>query len=254
MVDGSDSDKAWSKAPALNAESMDVLNKHGGKWVNVTLKSVHTDTHIYFLAIWDDKTKDDVAHKPWVWDEPKKSYVEGSDREDMFSISFELRGEFHYDMLAPVDAAWDIWHWKAVRTNPQGYAMDRMHIYSTSKPEYKAKEFRSRSGKPLWMARPEDKGKTVEGKVPAPKEFKGDKVNQYVNSIPDGSAADVQAKGSWADGKWILEFARALKTGNDDDTQFDIARSYLMAVSTHDHTGDMDRASIAIKLKFVSEK
>jgi len=153
-------------------------------------------------------------------------------------------------MLSPVDASWDIWQWKAVRTNPQGFAMDRMHIYSKSKPEGKAKEHKARDGTSIWISRPEDKGKTVEGKVPMPTEFKGKHIAQYINNIPEGSAADVRAAGTWNNGKWTLEFVRALTTGNDDDVQLDLSKIYQIAISTHDRTGDMDRASDAICLKF----
>lgn len=251
-LDGIQSDPSWAKAKALTVCSIDVLNKHNGKPVYVELRAVRTDTHIYLLAVWEDATRNETAHKPWVWKEDLKKYVEGSEREDMFSVAFELRGEFTADMLSPVDGAWDIWHWKATRTNPQGYAMDRAHFYSKTKPEYKAKEFRAKDGSTLFIARPEDKGKTVEGKVPAPKELTEKQVSQYTNNIPDKSAADIRAKGKWENGKWTLEFARALNTGNDDDTQFDVTRSYLMAIGTHDNTGDMDRSSSVIKLTFVA--
>ncbi len=65
-----------------------------------------------------------------------------------------------------------------------------------------------------------------------------------------GSAADVRAKGAWAAGKWTLEFARKLDTGNPDDTRFDIARAYKFAVGVHNDTGDMDKATGVIELSF----
>jgi hypothetical protein len=214
------------------------------------LRAVRSATHLYILAQWEDATQDDTAHKPWVWDRSKNAYVEGPEREDMFAIAFEHRGEFTADMLSPVEGSWDVWQWKATRTNPQGYAMDRLHVYSKTQPQGKAKEHKARDGTSIWISRAEDAGKTVEGKVAAPKEFKGERVSQYVNSTPDGSASDVRAKGRWTDGKWTVEFSRALATGHDDDTRFDASRSYRMAVSTHDRTGDMDRASGTVLLTF----
>ncbi len=42
----------------------------------------------------------------------------------------------------------------------------------------------------------------------------------YITSIPSGSAADVMARGRFADGTWTVELKRARKTGNGDDAQF----------------------------------
>ena len=33
----------------------------------------------------------------------------------MAAVAFELSGPFTADMLSPVDAIWDVWHWKALR-------------------------------------------------------------------------------------------------------------------------------------------
>jgi hypothetical protein len=107
------------------------------------------------------------------------------------------------------------------------------------------------NGKPIWIARLEDAGDTVERKQPAPKEHQGDRIPQYLPGTPSGSAADVRAKGTWSDGWWTLELERKLDTGHADDTAFDPSRTYRMAVSVHDRTGDMDKASGVIELAFV---
>lgn len=58
------------------------------------------------------------------------------------------------------------------------------------------------------------------------------------------------AKGKWVDGWWTVEFARRLETGEADDTTFSSDRCYRMAVATFDRTGDMDKASGLIILRF----
>lgn len=153
-------------------------------------------------------------------------------------------------MLFGEEAEWDVWQWKATRTNPQGYAMDRTHRYTREKPQAKAKRYPTHHGSTIWIARPEDEGETVEKKQGAPKEKQGDRVPQYLPGMPTGSAADVRAKGAWARGKWTLEFERKLDTGHPDDTAFRCGRTYSMAVGTHDRTGDMDKASGTIVLRF----
>lgn len=60
----------------------------------------------------------------------------------------------------------------------------------------------------------------MEKKQDAPAKNERERVQQYLPGTPLGSAADVGAKGKWADGWWTLEFARRLDTGEADDTTF----------------------------------
>lgn len=249
-LDGRADDAVWRQAKAMTVVAKGVMPKTLGTAAQVSLRAAYTDTHLYLLAIWDDATQDDKSHRTWKWDAEKKAYAEDTDREDMFGVAFEHTGEFTADMLSPVEAVWDIWHWKAVRTNPQGYAMDKTHRYSKSQPAGRSNKHPAKDGSDIWIARPEDGGDTVEKSQPAPSEFKGDRVPRYLPGTPSGSAADVQAKGAWASGKWTVEFARKLDTGQADDTPFDPARTRRMAVSVHDRSGEMDKASEAVVLSF----
>ena len=249
-VDGQSDDAAWTKAKALEVVAKRVMPGKEGTSTKVAIKSVYTDKEIFFLIRWEDVSKDDAGHKSWVWNKEAKKYEEGPDREDAFAVAFEFKGPFVADMLAGIEAEWDVWHWKAFRTNPQGFAMDRRHIYTLTKPDFKAKEYKAKNGKTVWIARPEDAGATVEKKQAAPNEFKGDKLPQYLPGTPTESAADVRAKGTWADGHWTLEMSRKLNTGHKDDVVFDPSRTLLLAVAPFQRTGDMDMASGAIQLSF----
>lgn len=73
---------------------------------------------------------------------------------------------------------------------------------------------------------------------------------QFSPGKPTGSAADVRAKGAWADGRWTLELGRKLGTAQKDDTKFDPSRTYKMTLGAFDRTGDMDKASGEIELAF----
>ncbi|MCI0748536.1 MAG: ethylbenzene dehydrogenase-related protein [Verrucomicrobia subdivision 3 bacterium] len=249
-VDGKGDEATWRSAKPVEVVAKGVMPKTRGTSSTVTLRAAHTDTHIYLLVQWTDATKNDAGHKTWVWDTTKNAYAEDTDREDALSIAFEHTGAFTANMLSGDEAVWDVWHWKAFRTNPQGFAMDRLHHYFKSQPTVKANKHTAKDGGDVWIARPEDSGDTVEKKQAAPTENKGARMPQYLHGIPTGSAADVQAKGAWADGKWTLEFARKLNTGHADDTAFDPSRSYKLAVSVHNDTGDMDKASGVIELSF----
>lgn len=225
------------------------LPPDAGSSVEVELRSVHTVTHVYFAVTWKDATRDE-SHKSWTWNAQTKAYEEGADREDMLALAFEHTGPFEADMFAPVEATWDVWHWKAARTNPQGFAMDKTHRYSRTDPGGKSKRYDARDGKPVFIARPEDAGDSVEKKEPAPERRTKDRLPQYRPGKPTGSAADVRAKGLWVDGRWTLELERKLNTGHPDDTSFDPTRKYKMAIATFDRTGEMDRGSGVLELVF----
>ncbi len=248
-LDGSLEDSAWKAATPLTVTVTRALPPNQGTTAKVTLRCVRTDDALFIAATWDDPTHN-VSHKPWVWNESATAYEEGQDREDMFAVAFEHTGPFDPDMLAGVESVWDVWHWKASRTNPRGYAMDKTHRYTLAQPSFNAKRHTARNGKPVWIARPEDEGDTVEKKQAAPGEFKGEQVPQYLPGTPTGSAADVRAKGAWSNGKWTLELSRKLSTGHPDDTVFDVRRTYDMAVGVFDETGAMDKGSGLIQLVF----
>ncbi|MBI4622967.1 MAG: hypothetical protein HY736_07030 [Verrucomicrobia bacterium] len=249
-LDGKADDAAWRSAKPVAVVAKGVMPKTRGTSSNVTVRAAFSDTHLYLLVQWTDATKSDRGHKTWVWDATKNAYVEDADREDALSVAFEHTGPFTADMLSGEDATWDVWHWKAFRTNPQGFAMDRSHRFFKSQPSTKASKHPAKTGDDVWIARPEDSGDTVEKKQNAPTGNKGARVPQYLPGTPTGSAADVRAKGAWADGRWTLEFARKLDTGHADDTRFDPARTYRFAIGVHNDTGDMDKASGVIELSF----
>ncbi|MEE8550939.1 MAG: ethylbenzene dehydrogenase-related protein [Gemmatimonadota bacterium] len=248
-LDGKGEDEVWKVSMPLEVIAERTLPPNEGASVPVTIQSVHTDTDVYFLVSWEDSTES-VSHKTWVWNAEGGVYEQGDDREDMLALAFEHTGPFNADMLDGIEAVWDVWHWKAFRTNPQGYATDKTHHYTPSKPLGKAKSHTAASDEEIWIARPEDAGDSVEKKRKAPTAFSGQRIAQYGPGTPTGSAADVRAKGSWAKGRWTLELSRRLNTGHTDDTAFDLGQSYRMAVAAFDRTGDMDKASGVIELSF----
>lgn len=60
-------------------------------------------------------------------------------------------------------------------------------------------------------------GKTAVPLDPNTKFAVGDLLPQYLLRDPQGSGADVQASGRYADGHWVVELRRKLNTGNPDD-------------------------------------
>ena len=250
IIDGAGDDEVWRAATPLNLDAIGVWGTSIGKSAKITIKAIHTDSHIAFLMRWEDATRDNKMHKPWVWNAEKKAYEQGKEQEDAMALAFEHTGPFTADMLSPVDAVWDLWTWKATRSDPVGYALDKTHRYSTTKPEGKAKEYPSRTGTPIWVQRPDDKGESTQKSLQAPSEYSGDVLPAYAIGEPAGSGADVRAKGKWENGYWTVELSRKLNTGHPDDTAFDPAQTYAMAVAVQDRTGDMDKSSAIVRLSF----
>lgn len=252
-LDGVDDDAAWRTAQPLKLDVRRAMPPNLGVKTEASIRAAYTSTHVYFLLSWKDPMAD-VSHKTWMWNSATGAYEEGKDREDMAALAFEFNGPFTADMLSPVEATWDVWHWKAFRTNPQGYAMDKTHRYFRQQPDTKANKHKAIDGSDIWIARPEDSGNSVEKKREAPTKNEGERVQQYLPGIPSGSAADIGAKGKWADGWWTLEFARRLDTGEADDMAFSPDHCYRIAVATFDRTGDMDKASGLVVLRFDGAK
>ncbi len=129
----------------------------------------------------------------------------------------------------------DIWYWKAFRTDPMGYADDKMHIYS-SQESTEAKNLFSKNGQPFYLDRAGDAGESAY-QTQVQEEYMGEEIPRYGHRKPKGSRADVQAKGVWQDGTWTIEFRRKLNTGHIDDVQFDPTIHYQFGVSRHEIAG-----------------
>ncbi len=248
-VDGQGNDPVWTSAK-LHTTPADIPKRIFKPGDSVELKVVHDGTHVYFLLKWRDKTKS-VLHKPYRWNRSQRAYVESEELEDAAYIAFEKEGSFNVNMRAGIDAVWDAWYWQAARTNPAGYAKDETHHYTKKKPKEKARFIRLDTGKFGYIRRTMDEGKSVVEKVLPPTRRKGSVVVQYKSQKPNGSAADVRAKGSWRSGWWTVEWSRKLNTGHEDDTVFVPGKGYGFALGVAREVEDEDHlVSLAYTLKF----
>jgi hypothetical protein len=232
-LDGKADDAAWGQAKELVVK-IDVPSELENPRKKISLKAVHDGQAICFLLVWEDKQAH-TEHRPWVWNQEKFEYVSDDEKyEDAASLAFALEGVFDPDMMAGVESKWDVWEWGAFRSST-GYARDKWHVYSKSRPEgVKAKRFNDKNEQPLYLARPDDEGTTNFKQFESPAEKKSDKAPQFEAQKPTGSAADVEARGTWADGKWTVEWKRKLNTGNKDDTAFVAGKAVEFAVAVFD--------------------
>lgn len=228
IIDGNDSDACWTNAQAITTH-----DKVAG--IDITLKALHTDEHVFFLVSFPDPDES-RTHKSWAWDKGCKIYKMGPDREDCFVFKWNMGSE-SVDLSLHSDNPYraDVWFWKACRTDPVGYADDKIQILSSLKVE-KSLRLTSKSGATMYLLRQGDKGTTA-FKTKMISEYEGDMVNRFVYQTPTGSRADIKAKGLWKNGRWTIEFARALITGHDDDVQLDLTADYAFGVSRYEIKG-----------------
>lgn len=234
--------KKVDKAPIIDgvvddiwkdAESIVTPDKVAG--IDITLKSVYTDAQIFFLVSYPDPDES-RSHKTWVWNSETEIYDRGTDREDMFVFKWAMEKSVKdLSVFADTEYTADIWFWKAVRTDPRGYADDKIqHLTQNYTP--KTKPLQSVSGKTMYLQRRGDEGQPTYVDT-LYVEYQGDKLSHYTYQEPSGSRADIKAKGEWFDGRWTIEFSRALDTGHDDDVLLTLGGRYFFGVSRYEMSG-----------------
>lgn len=238
VLDGNGAD--WSAVPGT------VVALHKSKpdgtaaTESILIKGGVHGEHVCFYLEWQD-TSPDLLHKPWQWDSAQQKYVAGPQREDRLALQFATGGDYSTDWLSGNAFTADMWHWKASRSNPLGLAHDKSTTISAQKL-LRAYTGTSRDGGALYIARPSDSGDKLYSRKRYRK-FVADLMPKYVLSeAPNGSVADIEARGVWADGKWRLELRRKLNTGNPDDVVFTLGEATVGGLAVFDHSENDDHA------------
>lgn len=223
-----------------------------------TVRSVYTDSDIYFFAQWVESTDDgqevgaSVSRKQWTYDATADSWSRGGNEDRAFFIfpiddpDFGANGgcsggchDLEDLMYTDAGDLWDVWHWKAARTGPTHTADDKVwdengrgsdegqsaYMEPTDHPEDDPT-----ADQPLFMhiADPDANAgypMWTHEAVPFDEDATfadGATVPGIVTRMPFGSRADVTAVGEFDDatGTWTLEIKRARNTGNGDDVRF----------------------------------
>lgn len=228
VIDGSDDDKAWAMAEA-------VVTRDEVAEIDVTLKAVRSRDELFILASFPDATEN-REHKTLHWNPSIGVYEEGPEREDTFVLKWNME-PLPVSLKLSADAPYkaDVWFWKALRTDPSGYADDKMQVYSFSRSKA-AKWMLSSSGRNFYLTRSGDAGTSAYDAAIYP-DYAGDTVPAFVSQRPSGSRADIQAKGVWRDGRWTIEFRRKLDTGHPDDIRFALDQTYQFGISRYEIAG-----------------
>ncbi len=228
LIDGNGDDPVWRKARSITTR--DAVAD-----IPLTLAAVYTGQQVYFRISFPDQAPD-LKQKAYIWDAEAGRYRTGPEREDTLVLKWAMDTDVT-DLTISADESYkaDIWYWKAARTDPVGYADDKLQIYSRGRlPQ--SKQLLSRGGQSFYLRRSGDTGKAAYEVLSHP-EFQADSMPKYTLSKPTGSRADIRAKGMWNEGIWTLELARALRTDHPDDVQFILGQSHLFGVSRYEIAG-----------------
>ncbi|MBI4350201.1 MAG: hypothetical protein HY550_02075 [Elusimicrobia bacterium] len=266
----------WDRGEALEFTLVNGSGFNKGS-SEVALAALYDDTDIYFKITWTDP-REERDYWPWVktgdgWErlaaQPKDETVY---YEDKFSLlfpkernkMFETYGcavkchadpKYRYGYSA-ADKLIDLWHWKASRTDPAGYAEDQ-YILGQDLGRKDVGRFPdpdegggfivnlSADGKtPLYL--PAGKGAEVPGAIlrskaaPYTKEAgvrlpEGTRIPGLVIAPMKGDRGDVKCSSQYRNGKWTLFLRRKLNTGSKYDVAFVPGRSHPFAAAAFDH-------------------
>lgn len=255
-------DAVWEQAKPVRF----TMSEGSQGTVEVTLRALRSETHLYLLVQWPDKTESlgrlyELTPGGW---RPTRG------REDRLNIAWEIGGsvkEFAEQgcsvlchktegvmrTRAPGERI-DLWYWMAQRTNPVGVADDwvmgdepgRVNGERTGRrpdaptggpfePNWneatKRPRFTFKAGVrpgPVLLAKD-----AVE--VSAATRFRvGDRIPRELLAASTGARAGIEARGVFTRGQWTVEFRRPLVTGDGDDVQLTGPGPFYFGVSIHD--------------------
>ncbi len=283
-------DEVWQQIPFIQ-----IPIEGRGESVNikgtVNTKVVYTDLEIFFLLKWNDPTRS-IVKQSWQFDGQEWVHMQGN--EDRLAILFEVT---RIDKFAsrgcavvchsPPDAKrsqWklatrsskekgDLWHWKAARSDPYGYADDAwLTIAGNPSGSYRETGRRKDAGtggdinnqtldgrKPLYHQNPKIEPSAPgfllwEEATPIEEytQFQFGTIIPYRLPInPSGSRNDVKAQSAYENSEWELMLSRKLNTFHEDDVQFNPSKRYSFAMAVFDNSGaEHSKATRAMVLRF----
>ncbi|MFQ5639483.1 MAG: ethylbenzene dehydrogenase-related protein, partial [bacterium] len=239
-LDGVESPGEWTSGMITTAKGL-------------TIKSMIDDQYLYVLATWMDATStENVAKNQWSFD--GASWSQSGD-EDRVGIIWDMgqngaegancASMCHFPIMNTATGKVDVWHWKAARTNPLGFADDKHWLtdgrHGDAGSGIDSKNSPMGSGFPSFMGA-QDPGANLDfllGDLDALNGFDpfgviagtadttvafdstavfatGAVIPGRILSMPTGNRASVQAAGKYDNGKWTVEFRRLVESDADD--------------------------------------
>lgn len=278
----------WAKAKEAKLVLVGA-GKVEGKEIELKAKSVYTKDEIFFSFEWPDKDK---SMKKNAWKFTGGKWAKQKANEDRLGVIWEINRidkfankgcavlchneskdnkEWYFSVNSKKEKA-DLWHWKAVRSNPVGYLEDGYVIANPSKEPEKGRKRDAGSGTKAKNNRTKDKSKPAYMQDPAKKpsiegsllvaeavkiedhsKFKeGDEIPGYMLTPAwKDSFGDIKTTGVWENGKWTVFMSRKLDTQYEDDVQYNTRKKYPFGIAVFDNSGaEHSYNSEPLKLQF----
>jgi hypothetical protein len=267
----------WRKIEVIDVpiQGREILDETNGF---VSIQAAYTDDSVYFRLRWRDATHS-VIKQSWQFNGNEWLHMAGN--EDRIALMFEVtridkfasrgcavtchsppdvpKAKWQFATRTDVEKG-DLWHWKAARSAPYGYADDAwLTVAGNPSGSYRETGRRKDFGaggdmknedmdgsRPVYMQDP-DKSPTIPGtllfeqavRIQDYKKFiAGDIIPYRMPIKPDGSRFDVKAESQHANGFWTVMFTRKLDTGHEDDVGFNPLKRYSFAMAVFDNSGD----------------
>ncbi|MEE9594804.1 MAG: ethylbenzene dehydrogenase-related protein [Candidatus Hydrothermarchaeales archaeon] len=278
-LDGRAEEEDWKRADELIVTLQDGSI---GK-VDISLKALYDREYLYLYSTWKDPTE---SLEKNVWKYNGTGWKASGD-EDRISFAWNIDNSIagfniagcamvcHGDRMHTnaLKERGDIWHWKASRTNPLGYADDEW-LDNTIVEGYREEEKEAAlhgdeseliyktgyiknvnsdgTGPKYYEPSPEDEldakfifsDEVLQGDAIEIKDLTEfsleDSVPGYILRRPTGDRGDIDVMGVWQEGRWGLEFRRKLNTGYENDVQFDVTKTYRFGIAVMDNTGGFE--------------
>lgn len=245
VLDGSDSD--WGPSTLIAVPLHTTGQGQQSQVETIFVKGAVFADKVYFYFTWQDDTHS-FEHKPFLWDDQQKRYIQSQIYEDRLAVQFAMSGDYTTDWFSGNEFVADMWHWKSFRSNTLGLAQDKQTIISKTKI-LRSFQGQTPQGTPIYLYRPSDAGDPLYTSMRYQQQQSSKMPKYLLAKQPQGSIADVQAKGVWRDGAWHLEIVRAINTEHADDVVFIKGRQVLGGIAVFNNTGD-DNHSISDTLIF----
>ena len=258
----------WANAPVTAVETKATEDDEpDGPPVN--LQAVYDNQNLAVRLEWADSSQSDM-NKAWAWDGEK--FTRSKDLGDRMGLLFAMENnpEFASKGCAaachnadPDPAKWwmgsedaavhyDLWQWTAASTNPVGQAQDEIINVLEDPAEVESathgdalesggslSNVNEAKDGPIYMSGESITATSIitgqQVPIDTSKLASGALIPPSVLAPWVGSRGDVQAQGTWQNGKWVVVLMRPLDTGHDDDLAMTPPKPYPFGVAVFDH-------------------
>jgi hypothetical protein len=258
----------WANAPKLEVATK-AAKKGAADGPAVILQAAYDAKSIAIRLEWADTTNSNL-NKAWIWD--GSTFTRSVDLGDRMGVLFPIGNNPQFATKGctaachntetdekkwwmgseSADQRFDLWQWTAASTNPVGQAQDEWMGNQTDPAEMESATHsdaltsggslsnvnKAKDG-PAFMGTDLTSNFIITGQqvaIDTSKLAKGAVIPPSILAPWVGSRADVQAKGNWQDGKWVVVLLRALDTGHDDDLVLTPPKAYPLGIAVFDHT------------------